>query len=97
MPLLDDWFIRPLYFVESLDESSLQVLSQAIYSYFGKYFIGENVASKDLIRVTQSELVFLTINLIKTQHENLTSESLAVMDQAIEGIFFKNSDCDGSS
>ena len=23
VPLLDDWFIRPLYFVESLDESAL--------------------------------------------------------------------------
>ena len=67
VPLLDDWFIRPLYFVESLDESSLQVLAQAIYCYFGQYFAagGSNLAEKDLIRVTQSELIFLTVNVIK--------------------------------
>ena len=67
VPLLDDWFIRPLYFVESLDESSLQVLAQAIYCYFGQYFGagGSNCAGKDLIRVSQSELIFLTVNVIK--------------------------------
>lgn len=27
VPLLDDWFIRPLYFIESLDDAALQTLT----------------------------------------------------------------------
>lgn len=38
VPLLDDWFIRPLYFVDSLDNAALQTLSQAIYAYFAQFF-----------------------------------------------------------
>ena len=41
VPLLDDWFIRPLYFVDSLDDNALQALTQAIYAYLGKYFVSE--------------------------------------------------------
>ena len=63
VPLLDDWFIRPLYFVESLDDAALQTLAQAIYIYFGQYF--KDAGNKDLVRINASELIFLTINLIK--------------------------------
>lgn len=65
VPLLDDWFIRPLYFVESLDDTELQTLAQAIYVYFGQYF-AQDGGNQDLARITKSELVFLTIHLIKT-------------------------------
>jgi len=41
-----------------------------------------------LIRLNKSELVFLTVNLLKTQMESLRSETLALMDKTTESLFF---------
>lgn len=78
LPLLDDWFIRPLYFIDSLDNAALQTLAQAIYAYLTQFFSQESPS--DLIRVSKSELVFLTAYLLKTLVENLQDQSLALMD-----------------
>ena len=64
VPLLDDWFIRPLYFVEGPDDSDLQTLTQAAYSYFGECFATSGCC--DVVRVTKSEVGFLTVYLIHT-------------------------------
>lgn len=88
VPLLDDWFIRPLYFVESLDDANIQTLAQAIYTYFGQYFSNPESAEIDLIRITKSELAFLTMNLIKNQVENLSSATLGVMEQVVDQLYF---------
>ena len=67
IPLLDDWFIRPLYFVSKLDEQALQNLTRAILSYATSYFtnMGET-SSADLLRVTRGEFAMVIANLIST-------------------------------
>ena len=42
-----------------------------------------------MIRITKSELAFLTVNLVKTQVENLSAATLDVMEQVVDQLFFK--------
>lgn len=101
VPLFDDWFIRPLYFVESLDDAATQSLVQAIYAYFSQYFSEEQEDSHlqhsgDLLRITKSELAFLSVYLLRSQVENLSEQSLAMIDKTIESVFFKRTKPDDS-
>ena len=42
-----------------------------------------------MVRVTRSELLFLTVYLLKTQIDSLSPHSLAAIDHTIDQVFFK--------
>jgi len=61
LPLLDDWFIRPLYFVEQLGDNALQKLSSAIFSFM------KNGRTTALIRLTPSEVAMLVTYMVQSK------------------------------
>jgi hypothetical protein len=82
LPLLDDWFIRPLYYIEKVSESAAENLTCAIFVYATKYFDRVNGG---LLRVTESELVMLIADLIN--QGRYTEKSLEVMAAFIDRFF----------
>ena len=89
LPLLDDWYIRPLYFVDKLDEQALQNLTRAILAFATSYFsAGSKTSSKDLLRVTKDEFTMVITFLVNTKLESFSTENLALMDRFVDKNFF---------
>lgn len=89
LPLLDDWYIRPLYFVDKLDEQALQNLTRAILAFATSYFsAGSKTSSKDLLRVSKDEFMMVITFLINTKLDSFSAENLALMDRFVDKNFF---------
>jgi hypothetical protein len=89
LPLLDDWFIRPLYFIEKISDKAAENLTCAIMQYAISYY---KTSDGDLLRVTQSELVMLIADMLNKQTEKpvFGPRSLQMMDQFINTFFTIN-------
>jgi hypothetical protein len=88
LPLLDDWFIRPLFYIDKLNEEARDNLVCAIFK-FASICCESEIVSKQLLRVTPSELVMLVAELVSESESraHLGPNSLQAIEAFVDQFF----------
>jgi hypothetical protein len=64
LPLMDDWFYRPLLFIHKSDDTNLQSLAVTIFKHLNLEFTASQTACERLYRLTKSQVVLLITHLL---------------------------------
>ncbi|CDW73690.1 UNKNOWN [Stylonychia lemnae] len=90
IPLLDDWFIKPLFYVTNRDDQNLQGLCQSIFRFvdYVNQQYGVNYA-RDLFRLTNDEYVLLITRLLIHKELNFNRYSKESMFFFIQKNYYK--------
>ena len=94
LPLRDDWFFRPLFYIQS-SQTKLQQLAQAIFVYSEKFILADENA---IFGLTPSDLVLLSSHFLfqseddkeKIAFNQATFDSISDLLDAIQAKFKQN-------
>ncbi|TNV85260.1 hypothetical protein FGO68_gene14309 [Halteria grandinella] len=88
IPLMDDWFFKPLLYIKKLDETNLQSLASNIFKFLNSIFIKDPLFAEDLTRLSKAEVVLLIAYLLTDEDLNFNRFVQTSMILFIQHHFF---------